>query len=80
MRADILSVIQIIISVILIISVLMQQRGSGVGSILGGSSVTGGGEYYRTRRGFEKFLFYLTIVLGTLLVITSFLGIYIKSN
>ncbi|BDQ04521.1 MAG: hypothetical protein KatS3mg084_0039 [Candidatus Dojkabacteria bacterium] len=77
MRADFIAVVQIIISVLLIFAVLMQQRGSGTGSLLGGSSVISGGEYYRARRGLEKFLFYATIVLGSLLVITSFLYLLI---
>ncbi len=77
MRADVIAVVQIIISVLLILAVLMQQRGSGTGSLLGGSSVISGGEYYRARRGLEKFLFYATMVLGSLLVITSFLYLFL---
>ncbi|GIW57129.1 MAG: hypothetical protein KatS3mg083_074 [Candidatus Dojkabacteria bacterium] len=77
MRADFIAVVQIIISVLLILAVLMQQRGSGTGSLLGGSSVISGGEYYRARRGLEKFLFYATMVLGSLLVITSFLYLFL---
>lgn len=77
MRADIIAGIQIVISVLLILSVLMQQRGGGTGSVLGGASVTSGGEYYRARRGFEKFLYYSTIGLGIALVVTCFLYFYI---
>jgi protein translocase SecG subunit len=72
-QEEVLAGIQIVISVLLILSVLMQQRGGGAGSILGGSSLSGSGEYYRTRRGFEKFLLYFTMILGVLLVVTSFL-------
>lgn len=77
MRHNILAGIQIVISIILIISVLLQQRGSGVGSLFGGSGTGGGGEFYRARRGAEKFLYYLTIVMACLLVITSVLYLYI---
>lgn len=54
-----LTIIQIISAVLLIICVLLQQRGTGLGSAFGG-----GGAIYRTKRGVEKILFYGTIVLS----------------
>lgn len=77
MRQEILAWIQIIISLLLILSVLGQQRGGGTGSILGGTNVVAGGEFYRTRVGIEKFLTYLTGILATLLIITSFMYFFI---
>lgn len=62
----ILTVIQIIVAVVLIVVILLQQRGEGLGSFFGG-----GGEVFRTRRGIENVLFYLTIVLIILLVSLS---------
>lgn len=56
-----LPTIQIIVSILLIITVLLQARGSGVGDAFGGSSAV-----YRTRRGIEKSLFRATIVLAVL--------------
>lgn len=56
-----LPIIQMILSVLLMIAVLMQARGSGVGDAFGGSSAV-----YRTRRGVEKILFRGTIVLAIL--------------
>jgi protein translocase SecG subunit len=53
--------IQIAVSLLLIISILLQQSGAGIGGALGGGD---GGSNYRTLRGFEKFLFYLTIVIA----------------
>jgi len=53
----------IIDSIILIVTVLLQVRGSGVGSLFGG----GGGEFYRSRRGVEQLLFYGTIVSAIIL-------------
>jgi len=55
--------IQIIIAVLLITSILLQHRGTSLGGAFGGE-----GNVYRSRRGAEKFLFYLTIVLGVLFV------------
>ena len=72
MRVGLL-VLLILISVLLIILVLMQVRGSGVGAIFGGS-----GEVYRSRRGVEKILHYLTITLAFLFSAISFSLIFIK--
>lgn len=57
----ILPIVQVIISILLGASVLLQHRGSGVGSLFGG-----GGEMYQTKRGAEKVLFWATIVLVAL--------------
>jgi protein translocase SecG subunit len=57
----ILSLIQVAISVLLMVSILLQNRGSGLSAAFGGDF----GGYY-TKRGLEKFLFYASIVLGFL--------------
>jgi len=54
-----LGVAQIIISVALIAAILLQSKGTGLGSVFGGDS-----SVFRTRRGAEKGLFQLTIVLA----------------
>ena len=59
---------QIIISVLVVVSILLQNRAEGLGKMFGG-----GGEVFRTKRGLEKFLYYFTIALVVLLVITSLL-------
>lgn len=61
---NILLVIQIVLSTLLIISILLQVRGSGLGTVFGG----GGGEFYRSKRGMEKFLYRSTIILAILFV------------
>lgn len=58
----VLLIVQIVISVLLVVSILLQVRGSGLGTIFG--SV--GGEFYRSKRGIEKFLYRGTIILGVL--------------
>jgi protein translocase SecG subunit len=50
---------QITVGVILIIAIISQNRGAGLSNVFGG-----GGAIYRTKRGFEKWLFYATIVLA----------------
>lgn len=57
----ILNVVQIILAVLLIAAVLLQARGTGIGAAFGG-----GGNVYRTKRGVEKKLFQLTILLSIL--------------
>jgi preprotein translocase subunit SecG len=61
-----LLIIQIVVSALLVISVLLQNRAEGLGKMFGG-----GGEVFRTKRGLEKFLYYFTIVLTAILVLLS---------
>jgi protein translocase SecG subunit len=73
--ATLLPYIQIILSVILVVAILLQQSGAGVGGALGGGD---SGGLYHTRRGFEKFLFITTIVVGILFAISAFVAILVK--
>ncbi len=72
--AGILPWLQIILSVILVAGVLLQQTGAGVGGAFGGGDT---GSINHTRRGAEKMLFRLTIVVGILFVLSVFLSLYI---
>ncbi len=56
----ILTIVQVLISIFLIVSILLQQKGAGLGSSFGGE----GGAGYSTRRGAEKILFYSTVILS----------------
>ena len=60
---------QILISVALMASVLLQSRGAGLGATFGGDS-----SVYRSRRGIEKRLFQFTVVLAIAFCITCFLS------
>jgi len=75
--ATILPYAQIILSVVLVTAILLQQSGAGLGGALGGSD---GNSFHHTRRGFEKFLFYLSIVCGVLFTLSAFLTIIIKAK
>ncbi len=70
MLNQIISIIQIILGAVLITLVLLQAKGTGLGSTFGGE--TG---FYRTKRGFEKLLFYLTIAVVAFFVIFTILGL-----
>jgi len=60
------SVAQIVLSIALILTILFQVRGGGLGGIFGQASTV-----FRTKRGVEKTLFQLTIVLVVLFIIIS---------
>jgi len=65
-----IKIAQVVVSILLIIAILLQNRGAGLGSAFGGS-----GGVYLTKRGLEKKLFIATIVLAVLFFATSLLGI-----
>ncbi len=66
-----LNVGQILVSLVLILVVLLQAKGSGFGAGLGGTTSS-----FRTRRGLEKTLFQFTIVLTVLFLAMSAASVY----
>ncbi len=68
---DSLALASILISIALIIVILLQVKGEGVGGLQSGSFV-------RTRRGLEKTLFQLTIGLSVLWLGISALAVYVR--
>ncbi len=65
----------IITSVALIISVIMQNKGVGLGGLSGGD--TGG--VFTARRGIEKTLFYITIGLSVLFFILTIAAVIVRN-
>ena len=63
---NILQIAQIVVAVLLMVFILIQQRGAGLGGIFGGE-----GGVYRTKRGIEKTLFILTIIFAVLFITSS---------
>ena len=59
----------IVLAVLLITSILLQQRGSGLGGVFGGE-----GNAFQTRRGVERYLFVFTIV-----IVVLFLGVAVAN-
>ena len=64
-----LNIAQIVLSIALILVILLQVRGGGLGGIFGQQDTV-----YRTRRGIEKTMFQLTIVLVVLFVGVALIG------
>jgi preprotein translocase subunit SecG len=60
---------QIIVAVVLILVLLLQVRGGGLGGIFGQADST-----FRTRRGLEKTLFQFTIVLVLVFIVLAILS------
>lgn len=63
---DILKIAQVALAVAVIASILLQNRGAGLGGMFGG-----GGNVYASKRGLEKKLFYATIVFSALFFVVS---------
>ncbi|HEX9976350.1 MAG TPA: preprotein translocase subunit SecG [Dehalococcoidales bacterium] len=68
-----LFVAQMVLSVALVLAVLLQVRGGGLGGIFGQADTV-----YRTRRGLEKTLFQLTVVLVVLFIIVAMVSLKVK--
>ncbi|CAN5737065.1 hypothetical protein BH11PAT2_BH11PAT2_00090 [soil metagenome] len=68
--------IEIALSLLLIIGIVLQQRGASLGGAFGGDNFAS--TFYK-RRGAEKFLFNATIVIAILFVITAVTNLLIVS-
>lgn len=69
-----LQIASIIVSLMLIVMILLQVRGSGgLGSLLGGDA---GGGISRTRRGLDKTMFQITIALSIAFITISILSVF----
>lgn len=67
---NIFVITQVIVSVLLAGAILMQQRGTGLGSTFGGES-----QLYRSKRGVERMLFITTVVLSAVFAINAILAV-----
>ena len=66
---------QIILCIAVIIFILLQVRGAGLGSAFGGSSA---GSVFKTRRGVERLIFNLTIVFVVLFALISVISALLR--
>jgi preprotein translocase subunit SecG len=70
-----LQIVQIIISACLVAAILLQVKGQGLGGIFGGSD----SGIYKTRRGAERTLFNLTIVLVVIFFAFAFASVVLQA-
>ena len=68
-----LYIAQIVVAVALIVVALLQVRGGGLGGIFGQADTV-----FRTKRGLEKTLFQLTIVLVVIFLILSIVSLRVQ--
>jgi len=73
---NLLHLAQIIVSVLLVILILIQERSSGLSGIFGGGSDGGS---YQTRRGLEQILFWATIGMGAAFAILAVLNLVLPN-
>lgn len=72
---NILQITMVVSGVLVIISILLQQRGASLGAGFGSS-----GELFTTRRGIDKSLFDVTIVLSVIFVLSILVGLILPSS
>lgn len=68
---NVVDIALVLISVALIVSVILQSKGAGLGGLTGAD--TGG--IFTARRGVEKTLFYVTIALGVLFFVLAIISV-----
>ena len=71
-----LPIIQIAVAISLIVLILLQQRGTALGSAFGGGGGEGG--FYATRRGIQQKIYWATIILGVLFIVLALLNLIIQ--
>lgn len=69
----IINIGEIVVAVLLIISILLQNRGAGLSSTFGGDF----GGYY-SKRGFEKFLVYISVFLSSVFLILAVASLFLN--
>ena len=69
-----LLIAQAVVAVLLILSILFQNRGSGLGAAFGGDF----GGYY-TKRGLEKFFLYATILLAVAFFVLGIANVHLST-
>lgn len=73
--ATYIQIAQLVLSIVLVLSILLQVRGGGLGGIFGSQETV-----FRTKRGVEKTLFQFTIVLAVIFIIISIVGVRIVAG
>ncbi|HEY8885988.1 MAG TPA: preprotein translocase subunit SecG [Candidatus Microsaccharimonas sp.] len=71
----ILQIVNIGSAVLMIVSILLQQRGATLGAGFGSS-----GELYTTRRGIDKNLFEVSVVFASIFILSILAGLLLPTN
>lgn len=70
----ILQIITVVSAAMMILTILLQQRGASLGAGFGSS-----GELYTTRRGIDKNLFEVTIILAVVFILSILVGLILPA-
>jgi len=70
----ILQIVTLVSAILMILAILLQQRGASLGAGFGSS-----GELYTTRRGIDKNLFEVTIVFATIFILSILAGLILPT-
>ncbi len=68
-----LVIFQIVISILLVLTILMQEKGVGLSATFGG-----GGEFYRSKRGVDRLLFIATAIFSILFIVSGIAFIFVQ--
>ncbi len=71
----IINIIEIVVAVLLIVSILIQNKGAGLSSTFGGEF----GGYY-SKRGFEKFLVWFSIALAAIFIALAIFNLVLTNK
>ena len=71
---SILQIVTVGSAVLMMLAILLQQRGASLGAGFGGSN-----ELYTTRRGLDKNLFEATVVLSVIFILSILVGLVIPN-
>lgn len=71
---DWLSLAQITVSILLVVFILSQQRGTALGSAFGGQD----SGFYGAQRGIQKKIYWATVILGIIFITLSLLSLVLK--
>lgn len=72
---SILQIVTVVSSILMVLSILLQQRGASLGAGFGSS-----GELFTTRRGVDKSLFDVTIILAVIFVLSILVGLILPAS
>lgn len=67
-----LTALQVIVGITLIMAILLQQKGAGLGTVFGGA-----GNVFSTKRGIDKILFRATILLSVLFFVIALSSLFV---
>jgi preprotein translocase subunit SecG len=71
----ILQIVTVASAILMIVSILLQQRGATLGAGFGSS-----GELYTTRRGIDKNLFEVSVVFAVIFILSILAGLLLPTN